>query len=155
MPQKQTDLLMLSEQTLQSAEQVVKQLTMQKQANVLAHTIAVSGRQRMLSQRIVLLYAVRDHKNDPQAYQQAISAFNQALTALKNDPKNTPEIRQRLQEVAVRWRFAQHIFSQPKPLLRILESNCEQLLKDMDDITSMYTSLSASAKPMVPHTKAA
>lgn len=156
MPQKQKDLLVLAEKILQRAETVVQQLTAQHQSsNVLSKTIAVSGRQRMLSQRIVLLYAARDQKNDPQTYQQAISAFSQALVDLKKNPKNTPEIRKRLQDVEVRWNFAQHIFSQPKPLLRVLEANCELLLKEMDEITSMYAGLSASAKSMATSAKTA
>jgi hypothetical protein len=135
-------LLAQSEQTLQKAELLVKQMMAQSHDGGLAEVVAVSGRQRMLSQRIAWLYAVSSSATDQvQARQQAIAGFGQALLRLQKYAGNTPQTRQVLREVSIRWNFAQHIFAQPKPLFRVLDTTCEQLLTQMDQATTLYAAL--------------
>lgn len=135
-------LLERSEQTLQKAEAVVQTMMSQSKNIGLAEVVAVSGRQRMLSQRIVLLYGVSSSEPDQaRARAQAIANFGQALQRLQGYAGNTPEIQKKLQDVMVRWNFAQHVFSQPKSLFRVLDATCEQLLTEMDQVTTLYAAL--------------
>jgi len=139
-------LLAQSEQTLQKAEVLVKQMMAQSKNGGLAEVVAVSGRQRMLSQRIALFYAVSATTADQaQARQQAIVAFEQALARLQGYSGNTPALQQVLRDVSIRWKFAKHIFAQPKPLFRVLDTTCEQLLTQMDQATTLYAALKRPA----------
>lgn len=69
--------------------------------------VNVSGKQRMLSQRIGKLYVLLawgvDDEGYKDSYQAAVSEFSMALTELETSPQNTPEIKEALARVAKDW----------------------------------------------------
>ncbi|RHW75577.1 hypothetical protein D1094_12730 [Colwellia sp. RSH04] len=148
----------LSEANKDKTEQIVKQSTaLLKSAHDLVlsieytsransdHLVNLSGRQRMLSQRLAMLYYASNSGYKEKIFKQDMHKtarqFTQALDKLLTARENTPQINEALVEVANQWRFYQTKFDgtnegnfSPKTIKVVTES----LLKEMNSITKLY-----------------
>jgi AmiR/NasT family two-component response regulator len=105
--------------------------------------INVSGRQRMLSQRmakLALLAAVAPGEGQAQALLQAAQGFEDGLQLLAAAPLSTPQIRAALEQGAQAWARLQEAVPQAgKPAGRIkLAAASEELLELFDRLTQAY-----------------
>jgi len=135
-----------AEKLLVAAHQVVLMLEEQS-ANNQGHLVNISGRQRMLSQRLGNLYMLQSwgftnelYRND---YDKAKGEFQEALHELIAAQENTPKISKNLKEVSQKWdvfklsdRMGDGEFV-PGLVARMLD----KILIQMNDITGMYTAL--------------
>ncbi|MAA72002.1 MAG: hypothetical protein CL679_09785 [Bermanella sp.] len=138
------NILALSDETLQTCEMLVSELEKTAERNS-ARWVNLSGRQRMLSQRIAKLYSAISLSGDTQRYddelKQAIAEFDQALNELINSPDNTHFVNHKLKKVATQWNFSKQGFKvldkgSSTPL--VISMTTESILRQMNDITALY-----------------
>ncbi len=145
-------ILALSDRTLMACEALVVQLeqTAQRQS---ARWVNLSGRQRMLSQRIAKLYSAISLSGNIDLYddglQQAVHEFDNALQALINSPDNTHFVNHKLKKVATQWNFSKQGFKSLKngnstPLVIFMTT--ESILNQMNDITALYEEIDNKKK---------
>jgi hypothetical protein len=129
-------------QLLKASDTVVKALVKESGLKK-SEIVDLSGRQRMLSQRMASLYmlkvwGVQDPKFE-QTLQQAISEFKNAHEILKTSQLNDDEINAKLKKVERSLMFFEvmsHSNSKFIPSLIFKKSN--EILKEMNDITGLY-----------------
>lgn len=136
-----------SEALLQASQAVVQALVNEAQTEK-ARIVDISGRQRMLSQRMAKYYLLLSWGIDDPVYldefEKAEQEFSLALTELNGSSLNTKEINEVLTSVDKQWRFFQltKIMDTAEYLPSIVARTTESLLHDMNRITGMYASLS-------------
>ncbi len=138
-----------AEKLLKAAHQVV--LLLEKESGTSkGHLVNISGRQRMLSQRMGNLYMLLSwgFNNDKyiQDFDTATREFSEALTELTAAPENTQEISKALKRVSGFWKMFQlsNKLKQGEYVPDLVTRMLDKILKHMNDITGMYAVLPAS-----------
>lgn len=139
-------VLDLSESMLEGSQYVVDSLKKSIDTKA-SKVVAISGKQRMLSQRIGKYYIVYQlgikDKNTIESMNNSVDEFNKNLTFLLNNKENTPLIEKKLKKVKRLWKivykFYQNIEKGGLPLIVFNTTN--KITKQMDEITEHYVEL--------------
>lgn len=148
------NILSLSDKTLLACETLVSELEKAAERDS-ARWVNLSGRQRMLSQRIAKLYSAISLSGDIERYdsglKQAIHEFDLALEELMHSPDNTHYVNHKLKKVATQWNFSKQGFKlldkgSSTPL--VISMTTETILKQMNDITALYEEIDRNKKQL-------
>ncbi len=137
----------LSDNLLDASERVVGLLEASESSRV-AYLVNLSGRQRMLSQRLAKLYMLYSWGLGGREVRDQITIakeeFGNALKTLANEPRNTLDIRRELDAVTVQWTwFELALDLKATDSYRLIVSDAsEWILDNMDAITHRYEDLS-------------
>ncbi len=137
------DLVTFNEKLLSLSHQIVLDLTAES-GKELANIVNISGRQRMLSQRIELYYLLRDWGFTNKAYINALDTsrkeFSEGLTYLNHYSDNTDKIKALLKRVKTSFTLFEHSLDEKNNAF-LVHLTVGQLLKQMNKATSLYVQM--------------
>jgi hypothetical protein len=138
-------LIQLDEDLLYSTEKVV--LALQDYSNTpTARLVNVSGRQRMLSQRIAKFYMLKswgfENASISSGLVQAKNEFEGALNELTRNPTNTPDLNMDLTMAQSQWNVLVHFIDREKdPMPLFMATTTEKVLMISEKLTAKYEKL--------------
>lgn len=147
-PDNGRKVLTLSEEVLALAQQGTVQL--EKQSTSAAGSLVnVSGRQRMLSQRMAKFYLASawgvGDANSAASLDKARKEFNEALVQLAAAPANTQQIKDSLELVKQQWFFFENALGQKtgadKRPQTAVATTSERILEEMEGVVGLYEKL--------------
>jgi len=137
------ELVQLNEKLLALSHRIVLDLQA-KSGKELGKIVNISGRQRMLSQRIELFYLLRDWGFEDEYYLQALAKsrkeFTEGLAYLNNYPENTAEIKQLLAKAEKSFNLFSHSLDKKNNAF-LISLTVGQLLKYMNTVTNLYSKM--------------
>ena len=141
-------VLALSEEVLGLAQQGTVQLEKQS-ASTAGRLVNISGRQRMLSQRMAKFYQASawgvGDANSTANLDKARKEFAEALGELAAAPSNTQQIKDGLELVKQQWFFFENALGQKgggdKRPLTAVATTSERILEEMEGVVGLYEKL--------------
>lgn len=136
-------LMHASEDLLRAANDLTG-LMEARSGTAVGHLVNISGRQRMLSQRLAKLYMLQAWGFDsPELRSQMGSAsalFEDVLAELQQAPENTDAIRAQIEAAALHWEWFRNVLElQGDPGFRQLVAEAsESVLDSMERVTALY-----------------
>lgn len=137
------EMAIMDEKLLMASEHLVN-LLVTHSGNAVTRLVNISGRQRMLSQRLAKFYLLKswDHRSPTlnSEIERAKNEFSGALDALMQAPENTYSIKEKLEKSKLQWAWfnSSLSLSQDEYFPLIVVDASEKLLNIMEKITGMY-----------------
>ena len=146
------ELLRLAERFLTQSEALVGTIE-RHSGNQAARLVNRSGRQRMLSQRIAMLYLAMTWKLPEQRlrgdFDAAVAEFERGLDELNKAPQNSEQINRQLDQIGAQWRFARAGFSladDARFVPTVIVTTSDSLLRKIEQLTLDYERLAGSSR---------
>jgi len=150
--EQSAELLRLAERFLGQSEALVQEIERHSGSQA-ARLVNRSGRQRMLSQRIAMLYLAMTWKLPEQRlrsdFDAAVAEFERGLDELNKAPQNTEQINRQLDQIGAQWRFARAGFSladDARFVPTVIVTTSDSLLRKIEQLTLDYERLAGSSR---------
>ena len=149
--ERSVEVLRLAERFLAESEVLVQAIE-RHSGNQAARLVNRSGRQRMLSQRIAMLYLAMAWELPGSQlrsqFDEAVAEFERGLDELRKAPQNTKPVTRQLEQVAAQWRFARAGFNlaeDSRYVPTVIVTTSDSLLRKMEQLTNEYQHLADKA----------